>query len=368
MDNLAPVCIWTLNRHVHLKRCIESLARNKLAKDTDLYISVDYPPSEKYVDGYNKVVDYLKLGIEGFKSVNIFYQKENLGPLDNELFLERLLRQEYEYVIVSEDDSLFSPNFLEYMNQALLMFRDNPKVIGVVARNLPFTCCLQGVEEYARKMEQNGYNSMLTMNGGFNAIYIDKMFDIHSKFDMNFLKEVVTKKEYYKKLEKTNKIIYQIAIDSYLGIKPDIYLQSEPDKFGQFDFFFEIYNIVFGTFFACPTVSKLADTGLDGTGVHCSKSDSQEIEPYDQDIDFEIRQCMEYDPDGYIESIKDTRKIKGYKKSKRRAICCRIVGKKNTVYLINFAEKIRKIAFVILRTLYQPIKRLKRKGGHGKSN
>ena len=49
----APVLIPTCNRIHHLKRCVESIARNKLAKETELYISVDYPPSEKYQDGYS---------------------------------------------------------------------------------------------------------------------------------------------------------------------------------------------------------------------------------------------------------------------------------------------------------------------------
>ena len=47
----APVLITTCNRYEHLKRCVESLSKCTLASETDLIISVDYPPSDKYVDG-----------------------------------------------------------------------------------------------------------------------------------------------------------------------------------------------------------------------------------------------------------------------------------------------------------------------------
>ena len=45
----APVCIPTCNRYNKLKKCIESLIANKEAKKTELYISVDYPPEERFL-------------------------------------------------------------------------------------------------------------------------------------------------------------------------------------------------------------------------------------------------------------------------------------------------------------------------------
>ena len=39
----APVMITACNRYKHLERCIGSLQRNGYAKDTELYISVDFP-------------------------------------------------------------------------------------------------------------------------------------------------------------------------------------------------------------------------------------------------------------------------------------------------------------------------------------
>ena len=56
----APIIIPTMNRYVHLQRCIHSLSLNTGADKTDLYVSVDFPSSEKYIQDHEKVVEYLK--------------------------------------------------------------------------------------------------------------------------------------------------------------------------------------------------------------------------------------------------------------------------------------------------------------------
>lgn len=45
ITHYAPVIIPTLNRYVHLKRCVDSLAKCTHAPDTELIIGLDYPPT-----------------------------------------------------------------------------------------------------------------------------------------------------------------------------------------------------------------------------------------------------------------------------------------------------------------------------------
>ena len=75
----APVVIPTLNRYTHLRRCVESLEDNTWAEYTDVFISVDFPPEEKYEEGHKKVVEYLKKkeNNNSFKSLNLYFQKTN---------------------------------------------------------------------------------------------------------------------------------------------------------------------------------------------------------------------------------------------------------------------------------------------------
>ena len=136
----APIIIPTLSRINHLKRCIDSLANNSYAHKTDLIISVDFPPSKEYYDGYNKVKEYLSNGIKGFANVKLYYQNENLGARDNVDFLiKRVVELGYETFVFTEDDNEFSPCFLEYINKGLEIFDEDEHVFMVCGYSEPDT-------------------------------------------------------------------------------------------------------------------------------------------------------------------------------------------------------------------------------------
>ena len=125
----APIIIPTLNRFEKLKDCIDSLVECTGAEQTDVYISLDYPPTEKYYDGYNKIRLYLGQENPGFKSYNVFYQKQNLGPFENRDFLRKQISDKYDRYIYTEDDNVFSPCFLDYINKGLELFEENQNVL-----------------------------------------------------------------------------------------------------------------------------------------------------------------------------------------------------------------------------------------------
>lgn len=127
----APVMIITCNRYEHLNRCIESLKRNSYAKDTELYISVDYPWEDQYIDDWKKVCELLKNPIEGFKEVTIYYHEQNLGFYQNKTFLYNKVYESHDRVIFTEDDNEFSPNFIEYIDKGLMLYENDPNVYAV---------------------------------------------------------------------------------------------------------------------------------------------------------------------------------------------------------------------------------------------
>lgn len=131
----APVIIPTLNRKTHLENLINSLSRNSWAKYTDVYVSVDYPPSDKYKKGYAEVCDYLDQ-YEGKKLFNkfiIFKQEKNLGPSGNNAFLKKYIFEEcgYDRWIGTEDDNVFAPNFLEYVDKGLEIFEKDNNIMAI---------------------------------------------------------------------------------------------------------------------------------------------------------------------------------------------------------------------------------------------
>lgn len=128
----APVIIPTLNRYAHLKKCLDSLSNNTLAEDTEIFISVDYPPAPKYENGYRKVVDMLNdYDFSCFKNADVTYQTSNLGAKRNTEYLFSKAKTVSQTAIYSEDDNEFAPNFLEYINKSLNKFNDDREVIFV---------------------------------------------------------------------------------------------------------------------------------------------------------------------------------------------------------------------------------------------
>lgn len=133
-NDYAPVLIPTLNRVDHLKRLIESLKKNKEAINTELYIAIDYPPNEKYVDGYKEMLEYVPT-IDGFKKVNIIKREYNWGAFENSDDLIRMVSKKYKWFINTEDDNEFSEDFLGYMNGMLKYFENDPEIFAICAMN-----------------------------------------------------------------------------------------------------------------------------------------------------------------------------------------------------------------------------------------
>lgn len=135
----APVLIPTLNRYEHLRKCLESLSRCTWADQTEIYVALDYPPSDKYVEGWKKNREYLRsCGDMGFKKLHLIEREENYGiwnPGDrgNLKCLTKVIRESYDRYIITEDDNVFSPNFLEYMDKGFEKFEDDDSVISLCA-------------------------------------------------------------------------------------------------------------------------------------------------------------------------------------------------------------------------------------------
>lgn len=141
----APILIRTLNRYDHFKACLESLESCTGASQTDVYIALDYPPSEKYVDGWEKISSYLdeKEKVNTFNKLIIIRRNYNYGlksPASNGAPVTKFIMDHYDRFITSEDDNVFSPNFLEYMNKGLELYKNNNRVIAICGYRNDFEC------------------------------------------------------------------------------------------------------------------------------------------------------------------------------------------------------------------------------------
>src|SRR5574344_1403880 len=132
----SPVAIPTLCRYEHLIKCIESLSKCTGADQTDVFVALDYPAIEAHWEGYNKINAYLKnCGNLGFKKLHIIKRKTNIGIGKGKISNLKLLVDDIfktsDRVIISEDDNVFSPNFLEYVDKGLDLFENDKTVLSI---------------------------------------------------------------------------------------------------------------------------------------------------------------------------------------------------------------------------------------------
>ena len=124
---LAPILLFVYNRPQHTARGVESLLRNALAADSRLIIYSDAPKTAADADSVRQVREYVR-GISGFKEIEIVERGENWGLARSIIDGVTRAVDRYGRVIVLEDDLVVAPYFLQFMNEALETYKDEPRV------------------------------------------------------------------------------------------------------------------------------------------------------------------------------------------------------------------------------------------------
>jgi len=148
---LAPIVLFVYNRPEHTKKTVEALKRNNLSKESELFIFSDSWKDDKSRESVEKVRDYIRT-IDGFKRIEIHEKIQNTGLANSITSGVTEVVNKYGKVIVLEDDLVTSPYFLEYMNEALDLYRDEKNVISIhgyiypTKKALPETFFLRGAD------------------------------------------------------------------------------------------------------------------------------------------------------------------------------------------------------------------------------
>lgn len=258
----APIVIPTLNRDIHLRRCIKSLQNNSFASNTDLFVAVDYPPTERYRNGYNKIVAYLKDGISGFKSVNVVYREKNFGSTRNLRTLVDEVFKLYDRIIVLEDDNELAPSFLEFCDKGLEEFEDDKSIIGLNASN--YVWCGKGMRlKYPDdgnniRKRQLIFHAMATWKE--NWMELDKWC-----FSGKILKDGFDIKK-MKKLYNISHCFFYTFINNVLWSRKN--LPWIKGRIYAIDQVWDYYMIMFDKYIIYPNKAMTRDWGCDGTGAH----------------------------------------------------------------------------------------------------
>ncbi len=132
---LAPIVLFVFKRPEHARRTLESLAKNPEFEESQLYIYCDgarNPSESDQVEETRKIVhNWLH------PNKSIIERECNWGLANSVIDGVTLQCKTHGKVVVVEDDMVVSPYFLRYMNEALIKFQDDDRVISIHGYSFP---------------------------------------------------------------------------------------------------------------------------------------------------------------------------------------------------------------------------------------
>lgn len=278
---LAPIVTFVYSRPEHTKKMIESLAKNKLAKDLEVWIFSDAAKKETAAEKVKNVREYIHSIEEKqyFKKLHIIEAQKNKGLANSVIAGVGEVINKYGKAIVVEDDLIVTDNFIEYMNEALNFYENDKRIWSISGYNLPI------------KIPKNYLSDVYLGYRGCSwgwATWADRwnIVDWEVK-DYEIFKNDRKKR---KKLNRGGKDMAQMLDMQMSGLIDSwairwCYEQSKR----------EMYTIY-------PTKSLVYNGGLDGTGTHSGTNNEFSVE-------------LSNEKRNFIENIQlDNRIVKNFKK------------------------------------------------------
>ena len=144
--------VFAYNRPHHLAQTLDALLQNRGIEQLPVSIIIDgakKPEDEPLVEQVIATAERYQLQ---FKQCQIIQREHNFGLAKNIITGVTDALKTHESVIVLEDDMITSPGFIEYMQQSLAVYRDEPSVASIhgycypIKAKLPGTFFLKGAD------------------------------------------------------------------------------------------------------------------------------------------------------------------------------------------------------------------------------
>ena len=127
-DNaLAPILLFVYNRPQHTRRLLDSLLANDECRLSSLYVYSDGARDEASASAVAEVRAIVH-SVTGFARIEVIERENNMGLAANVIDGVTTQVRAHGRVIVLEDDLVLSPFFLRFMNDALSIYADEPRV------------------------------------------------------------------------------------------------------------------------------------------------------------------------------------------------------------------------------------------------
>jgi hypothetical protein len=266
MKSLAPILIQVYTRKQHFINCVESLARCRLADQSHLIIASDAGKTEDDQLIVQEIREYCS-SLTGFETVDVLAFDKNLGALEAGTQAVDCIFSKYDRFIYTEDDNMFSPNFLEYINTGLEFYENDPNIFAICGYCPPIkikkdylldivshtTCCAWGTGYWKEKYAKVDFY----LNNYKHQIYTNKQ------------KEDMIKAVSFPVFYQIERIAGGQAILGDIAISYHCYVNN-------------MRNIY-------PKISLVRNMGCDGSGLNMKQStgySAQQIQKGDHQIQF----------------------------------------------------------------------------------
>lgn len=252
---LSPIALFVYNRLYLTEQTVEALKNNYLAAESDLHIFSDGAKNE---DDEIKVQNVRKTieKIEGFKSVEIHYSKENKGLANSIVSGVSKLIEDYGKVIVLEDDLITTPNFLDFLNSSLVEYQENKSIKSINGYSLK-------INHFPEKYNYDNYIVNRPYSWGWATWKNswDKKI-----FDDSFITTDNLKQEKDQLSRKMGEDVYRMIMGTLLGNIDSWYSK------------WIYYHYKTNSKSVYPKKSKVQNIGFDENGTHCKNINVHEVE------------------------------------------------------------------------------------------
>jgi len=245
MEKLAPVILFTYNRPNHTQKTLTALASNTLAHKTELYIYSDGPKETTDEVEVFATREVLKKFLNSFKQVHLINSKVNKGLATSITEGVNEICAKFGKIIVLEDDIITSKNFLEFMNDCLVKYEFENRVMAI-----------------------SGYMHKVKLDCDDDAIFLPFISSWgwatwSRAWDINNASE-----NYLKKIEGNEALIYKFNLN---GAYPYFEMLKKKKRGLIKSWAIDWYSTVFfnNGLSVFPKESLVVNIGFDGTGENC---------------------------------------------------------------------------------------------------
>ncbi|WP_020485681.1 FkbM family methyltransferase [Methylomonas sp. MK1] len=251
--DLAPIVLFVFNRPDHTKRTLISLKSNPLAKESELFIFSDGPRDkndEADVDAVRNLIDTL----DGFKKITVVKKNANSGLAKSVIAGVTEVINKYGKAIVVEDDLLFSPYFLSYMNEALCSYEEDVRIFSVGGYSPPIPM----PDDY----KEDSYLSYRCCTWGW-ATWRDRWDRVD--WDVKDFDQFINDPSQVELFNRGGDDMSQI------------FKQQMEGKISSWGIRWDYAHFKNDAYCFRPSHSIVGNTGNDGSGVHCAPTDAFDV-------------------------------------------------------------------------------------------